>query len=162
MTTEIEHRECPSCGENAKRVKTITLQSLLKPEALARMAEGPSRFCGAKDCEVVYFTGDWTTVFKKDELLIRVGIKEETPPRHLCYCFDHTLEEIENDIRETGETAVLDDITTRMKEACWCETKSPMGSCCLGTVSKYVKAAKAKYDKKSSNSLPDNPEEADC
>ena len=162
MSPETEHRECPSCGENAKSVKAITLQSLLKPEALARMTEGPYRFCGSKDCEVVYFTEDWTSVFNKDALLVRVGIKEETPPRHVCYCFDHTIEEIENDIRETGKTTVLDDIKTRMKEACWCETKSPMGSCCLGTVSKYIKAAEGKYGKETSAPIPDAQGETDC
>jgi len=35
----------------------------------------------------------------------------------------------------------LDDIKTRMKEACWCETKNPQGSCCLSTVARCVKAA---------------------
>lgn len=162
LTTEIEHQECPSCGENAKSVKEITLRALLQPEAKARIIDGSFRFCATQDCDVVYFTEDWASVFKKDELSVRVGIKETSPPRHVCYCFDHTIEEIEKDIRETGETSVLEDIKTRMKEACWCETKSPMGSCCLGTVSKHVKAAALKYAKENSPSLPETKGETDC
>ena len=55
------------------------------------------------------------------------------------------IEEIEAEVRETGRSSVLDDIKTRMKTACWCETKNPQGVCCLGTVGRYVKRALAEY-----------------
>jgi len=60
----------------------------------------------------------------------------------------------------TGDNTVLTDIATRMEEACWCETKSPMGGCCMSTVSKYIKAAKAKAGQ---GGAPDEKEEfTDC
>lgn len=142
---QVAQRGCPSCGEKGKPVKKITLATLLKPEAKVRISERSYRFCSREHCEVVYFSEDRASVFNKDELLVRVGIKEIGSPRHVCYCFDHTIEEIEDQVRQTGKTTVPDDIKTRMKEACWCETKSPMGSCCLATVTQHVKAAKAKY-----------------
>ena len=162
MTTDIETRNCPSCGKGSKGVKKITLQALLNPEAKTRFTESPYRFCSSANCDVVYFTEDWSSIFNKDELSVRVGIKETTPPRPVCYCFDHTIEEIEDDFRQNGKTTVLDDIKTQMKKACWCETKSPMGSCCLGTVTKHVKAAEAKYGPGNVAILPDTNEQEDC
>lgn len=154
------HLECPSCREKGKRVKEITLQTLLKPEAKSRISNSTYRFCGSENCEVVYFSEDWASIFNKDELSVRVGIKGTLAPRHVCYCFNHTVEEIEDQVRQTGETTVLEDIKTRMKEACWCETKSPMGSCCLATVTKHVKAAEAKYG--SDVVTAETMEEEDC
>jgi copper chaperone CopZ len=127
-------------------VKPVTLRALLRGDLRDAVGESDARawrFCATADCPLVYFEPGGTT-FTKDQLTVRVGIKESTAPRPVCYCFQHTVEEIENDIARTGETGVLDDIRTRMKEACWCETTNPMGSCCLATVTGFVKAAKAR------------------
>ena len=135
---------CPACDSKGKKVKRVTLESLLTPDAALRIGEGQYRFCDAIGCETVYF-GDNGTTFAKSDLTVRVGVKERTAPRHVCYCFDHTIEEINAEVEETGRGTVLDDIKARMETACWCETKSPQGSCCLGTVGKYVKQAMADY-----------------
>jgi len=138
-------QSCPKCGSSGRAVKPVTPRSLLKDRATSRLGDQPYFFCAAPDCPVVYFDDSGESIFGKDALSVRVGIKESESPRPVCYCFDHTIEEIEEEIRQTGETTVLDDIKTRMKEACWCETKSPMGSCCLATVTKEVKAAKSRF-----------------
>lgn len=143
-TSTAQAVHCPECGSKGKKVKRITLESLLTPDAAARIGEEQYRFCDAIDCETVYF-GDNVTTFSKNDLTVRVGVKERTSPRHVCYCFDHTIEDIDAEVQETGQSTVLDDIKARMKTACWCETKAPQGSCCLGTVGKYVKQAMAEY-----------------
>lgn len=133
---------CPKCGEKGKGVKTRTLQSLLKPDDQQRIGTAPYRFCGSMDCDVVYFAeGRDAQIFSKDSVTARVGIKERTSPRPVCYCFGHSVESIEEELRTTGKCTAVDDIKSRMKTACWCETKSPMGSCCLAVVSRSVKAA---------------------
>ena len=137
---------CPKCGEKGKAVKPITLQSLLKDSEKTRILDAEYSFCTTTSCPVVYFDDAGSSIFEKDALTVRVGIKETVAPRHVCYCFDHTIEEIESEVARTGKCTVIDDIATRMKEACWCETKSPMGACCMSTVSQYVKAAKAKTE----------------
>lgn len=137
---------CPVCGQPGKPVKPITLESLLRPSARARMPAGTHwHFCANPDCVAVYFAGSDAPVFTKADLTVRVGIKEREAPRPVCYCFNHTIEEIEDEIRRTGRTTVQQDIQTRMKEACWCEIKSPLGSCCLPTVTRHIKAALEKY-----------------
>lgn len=135
---------CPGCGGKGKPVKTVTLQSLLKPDAIPRISEHAYRYCGNPECPIVYYA-DHGPTFNTENMSVRVGVKEKTPPRHVCYCFDHTIEDIEQEVRQTGRSTVLDDIKTRMKVACWCETKSPMGSCCLSTVARYVQEALVKH-----------------
>lgn len=135
---------CPVCGGKGKPVKAVTLQSLLKPDAIPRIGEYAYRYCGNPECRIVYYA-DHGPTFNTDNMAVRVGVKEKNPPRHVCYCFDHTIEDIEQEVRQTGRSTVLDDIKTRMKVACWCETKSPMGSCCLSTVARHVQAALVKH-----------------
>ena len=144
MTSTTPNTHCPSCGTKGKKVKKIALESLLTPDVAAKIGDTQYRFCDSVDCEVVYFGEDGST-FTKSDLTVRVGVKEHASPRHVCYCFDHSIEEIDAEVSETGVSTVLDDIKTRMKDACWCETKSPQGSCFLGTVGKYVKLALAEH-----------------
>ncbi len=126
---------CPKCGAQGKAVKKCTLQSLLKPDAQKHIGHGPYRFCASRTCDVVYFSlAATSSLFLKDSLMVRVGIKETSAPRPVCYCFNHSVESIEDEIRSTGKSTAINDITTQMKAACWCETKSPMGSCCLAVV----------------------------
>ena len=135
---------CPVCDNKGGKVQRITLDALLTPGAAARIADTQYRFCDDPDCRIVYFD-EADSTFARADLTVRVGVKERTAPRHVCYCFDHTIEEIEAEVRATGRSSVLDDIKTRMKTACWCETKSPQGVCCLGAVGTYVKRAMAEH-----------------
>lgn len=134
---------CPDCDSTGKRVKKITLRSLLQENSRDDLDDREWLFCRTPDCDTVYFEESGRTTFSKDDLTVRVGIKETESPRPICYCFNHTVEEIDEEVARTGSTTVLDDIKSRMKEACWCETTNPMGSCCLATVTKFVKIAQA-------------------
>lgn len=151
---------CPSCDRRGKKVKPITLGSLLTPDAAVKISETQYRFCDTHDCQVVYFGEDGST-FSKNDLTVRVGVKEHDAPRQVCYCFDHTIEEIDAEVQQTGKSTVIDDIKDRMKTGCWCEIKSPLGGCCLGTVGKYVKLAVAEH---AGEAAPDTDDESqpDC
>ena len=142
-TAEAQALRCPSCAVKGGHVETVTLQALVRPELRGRITAGSYRFCDTLSCDTVYYDENGSHTFSKPDLTVRVGVKETDAPRPICYCFDLTIEEIEDEIRRTGQSTVLDDIKTRMKAGCWCETKSPQGACCLGTVSKYVKQALA-------------------
>jgi hypothetical protein len=70
-------------------------------------------------------------------LLIRVGAKEESDPIPICYCFGFTRKDIEDEIAETGCSAVADRISAEVKAGrCACEVKNPSGKCCLGEVTR--------------------------
>ncbi|MCF6312008.1 MAG: hypothetical protein L3J39_06115 [Verrucomicrobiales bacterium] len=75
---------CPKCGELGKYVKRITLDSLLKEGERERMGAEPYFFCETTDCSVVYFDEAAQSVFEKEALTIRIGIKESEAPRQIC------------------------------------------------------------------------------
>jgi copper chaperone CopZ len=81
-------------------------------------------------------------MLRKDALKVRVGVKEKSGPRTVCYCFGHTVESIREEIEWTGQSSVAASITAKVKAGeCSCETLNPKGSCCLGDINKAVKEA---------------------
>ena len=137
---------CPACGAEGKEVKAITIRSLLRPEKQTLIDDDRYFFCGSPGCEIVYFTEGGSRTFIKADLTVRVGVKEVSPPRQICYCFGHSVEEIFEEVERTGKSTVADKITRRIKEdGCSCETKNPTGTCCLGTVQGYIREAYARF-----------------
>lgn len=138
---------CESCGQKGKLVQHLTLESLLKPDAVARLRETTHHFCATPTCEVVYFSNGTGQYFHKTDMRVRVGLKETDHPVPICYCFDHTVREVEEEICATGATTIPDRIRAVMKtDACQCELKNPQGSCCLGNVNRAVKKTLAEIE----------------
>ncbi len=165
MTAEIKIQQrilCPSCGEKAKRVHSVTLAASLKDEfaqsfpaqdhacchsdqqgCAGTKKETSWRYCDSKDCDVVYFSEIDETVFHKSQLKVAVGVKETTGERPLCYCFGHSIASIKEELKTKGQSDAPEDIRTKMKNpGCRCETENPSGSCCLGSVTKGIQIAK--------------------
>lgn len=144
----IEHEghppACPMNGQVCKPVGRITLESLLKPEAKASLTPQPYYFCDAPDCDTVYVSALADHLITKDQLIVRVGIKETEDPIPLCYCFDFDRRAVREDIRSKGLTDIPKIITQRVKAGeCRCEVTNPSGTCCLGNVYRAVKQAQA-------------------
>ncbi|GMT47623.1 MAG: hypothetical protein IEMM0007_1189 [bacterium] len=148
-TVEMVNRiSCPSCGREGKAVKTTTLHAIIKADRQDRITDSPYFFCGSRVCNIVYFTKNGSHAFYKEDLTVRVGIKEESSPRPICYCFNYSVEEIFNEVQRTGKSTVIDDIKSRIKsDGCSCEVKNPQGSCCLGTVKHFVNEALQQFGK---------------
>ncbi len=135
---------CPLTGERGRAVPRVTLESLLLPAARTRIGSSVWFFCASPDCTIVYFDGSGQTIDKQD-LRVRVGIKERAGPRPVCYCFDHTYESIATEICETDHSTVVDSITERIRAGdCECEIVNPRGACCLGDVRAAVADARKK------------------
>ena len=134
---------CPQCGAKGKPVPTETPSHLLRPEARQRLGGMTFLFCETPTCPVAYFSEGTDDRFDKSDLVVRVGLKETDPPRLVCYCFGHTMEEIEAEVRRTGTSAVVEDVRRKIKEGlCECEIRNPKGSCCLGELLDVVRAAR--------------------
>jgi hypothetical protein len=132
---------CPACGIEGKPVKPVTLRSLLHPHLRPQVRDEVYRFCASQDCALVYYSADGSQVFTRDDLTVRVGLKERSAPRPLCYCFNHSAESIQEEWTRTGKTTVVDTIKAELKAGgCRCEVTNPAGGCCLGDVIKEVKA----------------------
>lgn len=130
---------CPNCREKGTKVQRVTLESLLRPERRGHIGDKPHYVCATPRCDTVYFGEGHAKTFRKSDLTVRFGLKETDAPRLVCYCFDHTIEEIHDEIRRTGGSTIVDSITAEMKgPGCRCEYTNPLGDCCLGTVQAAV------------------------
>lgn len=127
---------CPDCTAPGKSVRAITLRSLLSEAAHAdvRNEEG-WRHCAAAGCSTAYFHPGSGARFASSNVKVRIGTKEKSGPRPVCYCFGHTVEEIDEEIARTGESTIGDRITERCRAGLdRCAETNPQGSCCLGNV----------------------------
>lgn len=130
---------CPRCLEPGHRVSAETVVAMVSDETRGdRSCEGLS-FCSNPECDVVYFDAGSETVFTKDELLVRVGLKEGDGPRPLCYCFGHTMESIRDAWEKTGRVPAVEEIERETRAGnCRCTITNPAGRCCLPEVRRFV------------------------
>ena len=128
----------------AKPVGRKTVEGLVTREARAALTPQPYYFCDAADCDTVYVSALGDHLIPKDQLTVRVGIKETEDPIPLCYCFGYDRQAVWDDIRRDGDTDIQKVITQRVKVGeCRCEETNPSGGCCLGAIAKVIKHARA-------------------
>ena len=133
---------CPLSGTLGWSVNLVTLEALLQPDALRRLDGASYCFCSAAACDAVYFDSETDSVFRKRDLTVRVGLKEQEHPIPLCYCFGYSLADIERDLAARGTTDIPDRITAEIRAGqCACEIRNPQGICCLGSVNAAVRTA---------------------
>lgn len=141
---------CRVCGNPGTPVSAITIGSLVREgrRPLLATAEGFS-FCHTPDCDVVYFNNDADEYVEKEDVKVRVGIKEKEDPRPICYCFGWTRKQIEDEIARTGKSRAVEDITTKIKTlGCDCQRNNPSGVCCLKDVKDYIASARERAGRK--------------
>jgi hypothetical protein len=130
---------CPVNGARSKQVDMLTVKSLVRQLPLG-MPKTQYYFCEAPGCDAVYFALDaQAPVFRHGDLIVRVGSKETADPIPVCYCFGFTRKNIQDEIAETGRSAIGERITAEVKAGnCACEVKNPSGKCCLGSVTQIA------------------------
>lgn len=139
VTPETDATLCPQSRSVGSKVALVTLKALLSPSALRRLDGRAYRFCPDSDCEVAYFDSSADSVFRKRDLLIRVGLKETEDPIPICYCFDVAVADLRKEIQTQGTTAIPLMIAAEVRAGhCACEVRNPQGSCCLGNVSRAL------------------------
>ncbi|MFF2753057.1 (2Fe-2S)-binding protein [Psychrobacillus sp. NPDC058041] len=132
---------CPSCDSKGKKVKIITLKSILKPNVLDTLNPDLTHyFCSTEDCDVVYFNTDKKT-YPTSEIKVSVYQKNNLSTVPVCYCFDWSREKITKYVEEGIGSKPLEHIRQNVKEdRCGCEVNNPQGSCCMGNVTKFIKS----------------------
>jgi hypothetical protein len=139
---------CRRCGAHGQPVARETLDALLTPDAHKRLEVGRYFFDSSPGCDVVYFSNEKHTYFTKQDLRVRVGIKESDPPIPICYCFGHTVDSARVEIQATRQSTLAARITKEIRDGnCACEVNNPSGRCCLGEVNKAVKRLLAEIEK---------------
>lgn len=137
---------CKVCGKQAKFVRKVTLYHMLKRPFLNEIQDTPYFHCETLECGVVYFSNQTGQYFAQDQIRVPVGSKQKGPEKQLCYCFDYTVKEIDEEIETIGKSSAVDDITAKVQaELCACEVKNPAGRCCLGQVRAAIKEGLANH-----------------
>jgi len=130
---------CPSCHRKGRRVPAVTPLSMLN---VAADTLGPMRFCRSADCDVVYFDEANSQSFTTAEVKVLVYQKDPSPARLVCYCFAHSVESLEDEVRATGTSTVPESIANNCKAGLDdCEHNNPQGACCLGNVLRVLASA---------------------
>lgn len=129
---------CPVCGKRGKPVQGQTVKALLSV-SLREVQDVAYLFCRTRTCPVVYFSADGQQTFRLDQIRERVYQKEpERDDVFLCYCFRHTVRDIQVGSPESRQV-ILDDIHTGIQAGqCACDLRNPQGSCCLGNVRELI------------------------
>ncbi|ADU28475.1 MULTISPECIES: putative iron-sulfur cluster-binding metallochaperone [Evansella] len=132
---------CPACKEKGKKVKVITLKSMLKPTILSTLNAGLTHyFCSTSKCDVVYFDTD-EKKYLTSEVKVSVHQKNSSSDVPICYCFGWTKERIKQSVEEEYVPNPVEHIRENIKEhRCGCEVNNPQGSCCLANVTSYIKS----------------------
>ena len=130
---------CPANGARSKQVDMLTVCSLVRHLPLG-MPKAQYYFCEGTDCDIVYFASHpEAPIFKRADLLVRVGAKETGDPVPVCYCFGFTRRDIEEEVARTARSTIAQRITAEVRAGnCACEVKNPSGKCCLGNVTRVV------------------------
>ncbi|MBI1855875.1 MAG: copper chaperone Copz family protein [Chloroflexi bacterium] len=132
---KISSLQCPDCGEKGQAVSGDTVRHLVREGLNARMDGKNLMFCKTPGCSVVYYSPDGRPLFKKDDIRVRVGLKETEDPVWVCYCFDISKKDIREEIEQTGRSTASLRIRKEVEAGnCACEIKNPSGRCCLGEI----------------------------
>ncbi len=122
-----------------RNIDSITVEALLRPEALATLSSSGHGFCASASCPIVYFAD--SEAFDVDAVAVPVFQKEAGVDRTVCYCFQIGEADLRREIQAAGGSTASKRVSAHVKAGrCACEIKNPQGSCCLGNLTSTVAA----------------------
>ena len=121
---------CPRCGALGRPVERGPLDTHIRPESRAKMADA-AWFCGFARCEVAYFNL-FGAVVLMDEL--RAPVYPFDPDAPICACFGLTYEDVEADARQEKPTRLRELWAKAESSEAHCHTLAADGNSCLGAV----------------------------
>lgn len=116
---------CPRCGQPGLAVTTTTLLTQLRQPWNYPGRDQQHWFCSQRDCTLVYFS-DSGQQLEQSQLRQAIGQKSGLPQRTLCYCYNISAEQADQD--PSLKQFVIEQTTAK---ACACESRNPSGRCCL-------------------------------
>lgn len=136
-------RLCPRDQAEGRKVGPVTFEAQVVPERLVQISQHDDwSLCTSESCDVVYF---------RDQQVVVVGETRSVPfqkssasDRLVCFCFEHSVVELEADVALHGRSTIQASIKAECSAGRQdCERKNPQGRCCLGNVAQVVKRAAA-------------------
>jgi hypothetical protein len=136
---EVFNNACISCKKISQKIQYKTILMMLKYQQIKTAKIDEYFYCTNPNCDVVYFSNQYRLVFYKEDIRIRIGIKETEEPKTVCYCFDITKKQITDELKLTGKSSITNFITEKIQnKLCACNIKNPSGKCCLGKIKELV------------------------
>ena len=135
-------RSCPVSDFRSKPVEWLTVAALA-----SRCVPRRQYFwlCEDSDCDVVYFGEDGTLLGTSDVRVIPSFKGSPSPNDLVCYCFLYRRQDIEDELKASGDTTIFERITVELKAgSCACEVRNPSGKCCLGGVKRAIQKTREK------------------
>ena len=135
--------QCPHCHRRGRAISAATLEAMVPAQISERLnSTAGFQFCATSTCDVVYFHATSPAILLQRDLLIPVFQKSSNPNRVVCYCFGHTVQGIQSEVREKGFSHILEQIKDKCAQGLErCERTNPQGSCCLGNVQRVLREA---------------------
>ena len=134
---------CSCCGAKGKWVPSATVHALVREPLKPQVASSEYALCLNPGCAQVYTASNGGPHLVKSDLAVRVGYKEREAPHLVCYCFEHSVEDIESELRASGKTTIPGRIKAEIQAGrCACDVENPQGACCLGNVNRAVKVSR--------------------
>lgn len=134
--------EAPLCPIINAPTKPVSRDTVGRHVMLTPLPETNFGFCDAPGCDVVY-VGSNGVLITKDQLHVRVGIKESRDPKPVCYCWGFDELQIIEDFHQHGRSTIRSYIQDRVQAgSCRCESTNPSGRCCLGDVGQAIAKAR--------------------
>lgn len=109
-----------------RNIDSITVEALLRPEALATLSSSGHGFCASASCPIVYFAD--SEAFDVDAVAVPVFQKEAGVDRTVCYCFQIGEADLRREIQAAGGSTASKRVSAHVKAGrCACEIKNPQG-----------------------------------
>lgn len=104
---------CLRCGLHGKKVKNITVRSLVHENLVPEVGGADYTACSTPDCSLVYFSRDTGRHFTKEDVKVRVWFKETEDPIPVCYCQNVTERDILDEILLKGCPPSVSEVQKR-------------------------------------------------
>lgn len=132
---------CPSCGNEGKKVKDVTVKAQLIKEKRETMRSplDDFHFCSSPDCSVVYYSKNGDECFYEADIKSKVTLKNDDPATPLCYCHKYKKADALEDMRELDPKALVKKIKAIIsKDKSFCQKSNPKGSCCTADIKRWL------------------------
>ncbi len=135
-------RSCPVSDFRSTPVEWSTVAALAAGSVPRRQTFW---LCEDSDCDVVYFGEDGTLLGTRDVRVIPSFKGSPSQNDLVCYCFLYSRQDIEDELKASGETTIFERISAEVKAGnCACEARNPSGKCCLGVVKRAIQETREK------------------
>ena len=130
---------CPTNQKPGKAVDSLIIKAMLGV-SLTQVTSPAYYLCRDSNCPTVYYSVDGSQCYSEPELREKVYQKHQADDDVLvCYCFQHTVDSIRQELEQTGVSTVADSISAAIEAGhCACDVRYPPGECCLGNVRALV------------------------